>query len=328
MIWLEMSRDYIHGGGNWGYSKCLWSPTYKNDGKKSGYWELMKKVQEGDIILHLRENKKGDAYFEGFSMASTDGFETSDRPPHPGDWGYAERFYRVLLKEFSSFNTPISMKNVLQMKEAELRDYFLRNKDKVASEKKKLFFVIQNNKLQRQNGAYLSEIDEELVNLILDTNNIVNKNGGKDPLNQNTLTSEKINTLKVRIGQKTFSDNVKKNYNNQCCFPGCSIEDVKFLRGSHIARWADAIELRGDVSNGLCLCLMHDQAFEIGLFTVTIDFKISINKKNKMVTSIKWCKESLIPYDGELIKIGKIPPSREALEYHWERIGYILFQES
>ncbi len=65
-------------------------------------------------------------------------------------------------------------------------------------------------------------------------------------------TSEQFRKVLTRVGQHEFSDLVQKNYGMQCCFPDCDVAERTFLRGSHIARWADAPELRGDVTNGLC----------------------------------------------------------------------------
>ena len=50
-------------------------------------------------------------------------------------------------------------------------------------------------------------------------------------------TSEIWRKVKQRVGQTQFSDAVKKNYHFKCCFPGCKVNDPKFLVGSHIARW-------------------------------------------------------------------------------------------
>lgn len=33
MMWIEMSRDEVHGGGDWAFAKCVWSPTHKNNYK-------------------------------------------------------------------------------------------------------------------------------------------------------------------------------------------------------------------------------------------------------------------------------------------------------
>ena len=29
MIWLEMSREEKHGGGEWSFQKCIWAPSHK-----------------------------------------------------------------------------------------------------------------------------------------------------------------------------------------------------------------------------------------------------------------------------------------------------------
>ncbi len=110
---------------------------------------------------------------------------------------------------------------------------------------------------------------------------------------------------------------VRKNYGTQCCFPDCDVKESTVLRGSHIARWADAPELRGDITNGLCFCLMHDQAFERGFFTVDLDFHVWIDP-DKAVQS-PWATAHLLPHQGHELRAGMVAPSEEALLQHWER---------
>lgn len=101
MIWIEMSRDEAHGGGEWGFKKCLWSPAHKN-GKRRGswpFWNNILQVKQGDFVIHLRR-KKHKAAFVGYSVAATDGHETLERPPKPGKWDYAASYFRVLLTDF------------------------------------------------------------------------------------------------------------------------------------------------------------------------------------------------------------------------------------
>jgi hypothetical protein len=43
MIWIEMSKDETHGGGEWGFSKCIWAPTYKK-GKIKSSWPFWKNI--------------------------------------------------------------------------------------------------------------------------------------------------------------------------------------------------------------------------------------------------------------------------------------------
>src|SRR4051812_30536435 len=109
MIYLEMSRDEQHGGGTWGFTNCIWSPTEKRGERGSWpFWEKVLQVREGDVILHLR-GKTPNAHFVGYSTASGNGFRTTKRPPDPGEWGYASAFYRADLAGFTPFYEPVNL---------------------------------------------------------------------------------------------------------------------------------------------------------------------------------------------------------------------------
>ena len=307
-----MSRDETHGGGSWGFGQCLWSPARKTNGTRWAFWESMLDVEAGDSILHLR-GKGIDAAFVGLSVAAADGFATEDRPPAPGDWGYADTFYRVPLQEFTPLAPLLLLREIFTRRETELRTYFLNNR--TAAEKERLFFVIQAGRLQCLNGAYLSQVSIALARLLLDqpvytqqqTHNFLKEVG----------TGQQLKTLMSRLGQTEFADRVRKNYGLRCCFPDCDVAERGFLRGAHIARWSDAPDLRGRISNGLCLCLMHDQAFERGMFTIDLEYRIWIDadKANRS----PWAQTYLHPYHKRQLRQGKIPPSEEALLRHWER---------
>jgi len=312
MLWLEMSRDEVHGGGSWAFGQSLWSPSHKKNNTKWAFWETLLRVGTGDPVLHLRG--KGDsAAFVAFSTAAADGFETSDRPPTPGEWSFAQSFYRVPLRDFTLLAHPILLREAFSRRETELRSYFMGNK--AASRKERLFYVIQGGRLQCLNGAYLSEVSRDLARHLLDrawdmpqhSSNIVRE----------VNTGERLRELLTRVGQREFSDAVRENYEERCCFPGCDVAERTFLRGSHIARWADEPERRGEVSNGLCLCLMHDQAFERGLFTLDLGFRIWVNSARARRSP--WATVHLLPYHRRQVRLGAVPPSEEALLQHWER---------
>lgn len=38
MIWLEMSREEKHGGGEWSFQKCIWAPSHKKEQITNGYF--------------------------------------------------------------------------------------------------------------------------------------------------------------------------------------------------------------------------------------------------------------------------------------------------
>lgn len=132
-------------------------------------------------------------------------------------------------------------------------------------------------------------------------------------------TSSQLTTLRGRIGQSKFSAEIKGLYGNRCCFPGCQIADPRFLVGSHIARWEDNELLRGNLGNGLCLCLIHDKAFELGLFTLDENFCIFVNPQEKERGSI--LVQDLSSHEAEQINLAEIKPLEDALFEHWDRVG-------
>ena len=312
MFWLEMSRDEVHGGGSWAFGQSLWSPARKKNNTSWAFWDTLLRVETHDPVLHLRGKDKSAA-FVGISTAAADGFETADRPPDPGEWGYAQSFFRVPLRDFTPLEAPLMLRDVFSRHDAELRSYFLQNK--TAASKERLFYVIQADRLQCLNGAYLSEASSDLARLLLERPVAVHQSSLD--IAREARTNERLREVLTRVGQREFSDLVRKNYGTQCCFPGCDVKEWTFLRGSHIARWADAPELRGDVTNGLCLCLMHDQAFERGLFTVDLDLNVWVDPDK--ASQSPWADAHLLPHQGQQLRVGMVAPSEEALLQHWER---------
>lgn len=307
MIWIEMSRDKIHGGGEWGFTKCLWSPAYKHGNEKSSwlFWNNLLHVCKGDIILHLRGTP---ALFVGYSVAASNGHKTLEKPPQAGNWNYASCYFRVLLHNFHEFEKPKSLDYIFTTHQIELIHYL-----EELSAPKNRFFVYQSNRLQCLNGAYLSKCDDKLLSLILDEDFTINSPSALTTLN--IATSEIIGEIKLRRGHTKFSNAVKENYNNICCFPSCKVNDPRFLISSHIARWVDNPNKRGNVSNGLCLCLLHDKAFENGYFSLDDELRVILSDKTDIKSSDIFCNY-IRPFEHQTIDYSKIPPDKEALKEH------------
>jgi putative restriction endonuclease len=317
-MWLEMSRDEEHGGSGWGFAECLWSPSHKDPTGKWSFWRSLLDVKKDDTVLHLR-GKGRKAAFVGYSIADSDGYETRDRPSKPGQWGYAKSFLRVPLTSYIPFFDPIPLSQVFKERDRELRHFFAENRTKPKSSKELIFFVVQENRLQCLNGAYLSKLNSELASIILGPS----FGGTRSEYLAGTVsarTDEQVAQLKIRLGQHLFSSNVRSNYGHRCCFPECQVGEDELLVGAHIARWSDAIDLRGQTANGLCLCLFHDRAFELGFFTLTISGRVSVNPDR--IRSSPWAKQYVLPYHGRTIAVGPIMPAMEALKQHWSRIGF------
>ncbi len=118
------------------------------------------------------------------------------------------------------------------------------------------------------------------------------------------------------------SAGIKHLYGNRCCIPDCRISDARFVVGSHIARWTDNEVLRGHMGNGLCLCLIHDKAFEIGLFTLDDQFRVFVNP-NEGNSESPLARE-LLKLHGKQIRLAKILPLEDALLEHRARVNIQL----
>ncbi len=75
-----------------------------------------------------------------------------------------------------------------------------------------------------------------------------------------------------RRGQDRIRELALQGYGHQCGL--CDIKDGKLLVASHIVRWADEPEARGNLSNVLCLCRLHDPLFEVGYVAISDSFKV------------------------------------------------------
>jgi len=84
-------------------------------------------------------------------------------------------------------------------------------------------------------------------------------------------------TTKTRgSAQRAFADAVKANYGNRCAITGLTTKD--FLIASHIVPWSKDHNIRLDPSNGICLSLLVDRAFEKGYLTIEDDLTIRIDE--------------------------------------------------
>jgi len=103
-------------------------------------------------------------------------------------------------------------------------------------------------------------------------------------------------TMKTRgSAQRAFANAVKSNYGYRCAITG--IETKDFLVASHIVPWSEDQSIRLDPSNGICLSLLMDRAFEKGHLLIEDDLSIRINWLK--VGSDVVLRRQLEPYDGQ-----------------------------
>lgn len=126
--------------------------------------------------------------------------------------------------------------------------------------------------------------------------------------------SNKLIQTTTRVGQDFFRRTVLSAYDYQCCITGLAIS--KLLVASHIVPWRIDETNRLNPRNGLCLSMLHDKAFDIGIITIAEDMTVSVSRK--YATNVDhFFNSSLLVYDGKPIALPeKFYPDMEFLAYH------------
>lgn len=120
--------------------------------------------------------------------------------------------------------------------------------------------------------------------------------------------------VNVRDKQWFFRQTVLSSYQNTCCMSGVSL--TALLNASHIVPWAVDKDNRLNPRNGLCLSALHDRAFDKGLITVTLDYRVRVSKQLK-ATKDPFTKSVLTALDGQPIVLPeKFRPNPEFLKFH------------
>ncbi|MGG4656712.1 HNH endonuclease [Pseudomonas vlassakiae] len=116
-------------------------------------------------------------------------------------------------------------------------------------------------------------------------------------------------TVKTRgSAQRAFAEAVKRNYGYRCALTGIKSRD--FLVASHIVPWSEDQTIRLDPSNGICLSLLVDKAFEKGYLIIEDDCVVSLNRdKIGADTSLL---ALLTPYEDRKLRAPKKSPPRSA----------------
>lgn len=126
-------------------------------------------------------------------------------------------------------------------------------------------------------------------------------------------------TTKTRgSAQKVFADAVKTNYGFQCALTG--IKTKSYLIASHIVPWSKDQSIRLDPSNGICLSLLVDKAFEAGHLIIDDDHTVRIDW-NK-ISDDSALQSLLAPYHGQKLTLPiSDAPKKEYLQRRRELIA-------
>jgi putative restriction endonuclease len=127
--------------------------------------------------------------------------------------------------------------------------------------------------------------------------------------------SETERTVKVRLGQNFFRKTILASYRDACCI--CGIPIPALLIASHIIPWEAQEDLRLNPHNGLCLCAIHDKAFDKGLMSIRGNYLVSISPAISSYMPHEALQSNFERYQHRQISLpDKFLPNSGFLEYH------------
>jgi predicted restriction endonuclease len=105
------------------------------------------------------------------------------------------------------------------------------------------------------------------------------------------------------------------SYGSSCCV--CSNPIPQLLTAGHIIPWANREDLRANPRNGLCLCSLHHDAFDNGLWTIEDSYEIRLSSELMAYLPNKTLESGFVDYSKTRIRMpDKFWPEKEFLAFH------------
>jgi hypothetical protein len=131
--------------------------------------------------------------------------------------------------------------------------------------------------------------------------------------------TETTRSVRVRLLQRFFREAVLSSYDYTCAM--CRLKIFSLLNASHIIPWSKDKSRRANPRNGLCLCALHDRAFDRGLISIGDDNAILISSQLKVKKPCLLHQTAFESLEGKpLLLPRKFKPDPDALEYHRDKI--------
>lgn len=120
---------------------------------------------------------------------------------------------------------------------------------------------------------------------------------------------------RTRLVQGFFRAAILAGYKETCSFCGLSLPEL--LNAGHIIPWSENVERRADPTNGICLCALHDRAFDRGLMSVGPDMRIIVSPRAKKSRESELHRVGIIETEGKKILMPeRFHPDPAAFSYH------------
>lgn len=126
---------------------------------------------------------------------------------------------------------------------------------------------------------------------------------------------ERSAVTQIRVNQRLFRVMVIVGYGTRCAV--CQLPISALLVASHIVPWSVDPAHRMNPHNGICLCSLHDKAFDTGYMVIDDDLRIRFTEKLTRYYENEAVKSNLTFYEGNSILLPeRWHPSRELLARH------------
>lgn len=127
---------------------------------------------------------------------------------------------------------------------------------------------------------------------------------------------DKERLVKTRVNQSLFRRIITNNYSNSCSV--CNLNIDKLLVASHILKWSENQKERLNPENGLCLCNIHDKAFELGYLGITSDYKVNISEELATISEDTYFAMFKRHQNQKIIMPDKFYPNPSFLDNHFQ----------
>jgi len=122
---------------------------------------------------------------------------------------------------------------------------------------------------------------------------------------------------KVRVNQRLFRSIVLSGYDGRCAV--CRIPVARLLVAAHIVPWSKDSTHRMNPRNGICLCSIHDKAFDSGLLLIDEQYLVSFASSIQKLHDDEAVGIFFLRYEGARIHLpDRWQPDPRLLKKHCE----------
>lgn len=120
--------------------------------------------------------------------------------------------------------------------------------------------------------------------------------------------------VKTRVNQVLFRKVVLNNYSCSCAICGLNLDNL--LVASHILKWSENKSNRLNPENGICLCSIHDKAYELGYLGIQSDYKIALSTQLLQIKEVSTYEALFKRHENRSIILpDKFYPNKDFLDF-------------